>query len=200
MLLDPALHFKPDRAAAALEKRYASAPAEHVMHAALRIFAGDVAILSSFGAESAVLLHMAAEINPHTPVLLLDTHMLFAETLEYQLELSAYLGLTDVRRIQPDAAALAQSDRFNALHATDPDRCCAIRKVAPLDRALEPFHAVISGRKRFQAKTRASLGCKPCTSRVKDGEDLRSGRWRGHTKTECGIHLNPNSFAERRAE
>lgn len=157
MLLEPAIRFAPDLAVGALNDRYRGAPAEDVMHAALRLYAGGIAVVSSFGAESAVLLHMAAEINPHVPVLLADTGMLFPQTLAYQEELAAFLGLTDVRRISAAAEDLRRRDPYAALNITDPDRCCRIRKVEPLERALERFGATVSGRKRFQAATRADI-------------------------------------------
>lgn len=157
MLLEPAIRFSPDLAVGALNARYDGAPAEEVLHAALRLYAGRIALVSSFGAESAVLLHMAAQINPHVPVLMIDTQMLFPQTIRYQQELSAWLGLTDVRRISLDAETLRRRDPYGALHLSDPDACCHLRKVRPLARALEPFEAQISGRKRFQSGTRAEM-------------------------------------------
>ncbi len=157
MLLEPEDRFAPDRAVPALNARYEGAPPEDVLHAALRLYAGGIALVSSFGAESAVLLHMASRINPHVPVLMIETRMLFAETLDYQTRLARHLGLTDVRRIGPDNARLAQRDPWRALHLSDPDACCRIRKVEPLERALAPFAAHISGRKRYQTGARADM-------------------------------------------
>lgn len=157
MRLEPAVTFAPDLAVAALNARYEGAPAEDVLHAGLRFYAGGIALVSSFGAESAVLLHMAAQINPHVPVLMIDTLMLFPQTLEYQLELSAHLGLTDVRRIGPGAEETRKADPYGALHLSNPDACCNLRKVAPLGRALGGFAAHVSGRKRFQSGTRAAM-------------------------------------------
>ncbi|NNU79195.1 phosphoadenylyl-sulfate reductase [Halovulum dunhuangense] len=157
MLLEPSIRFTPDLAVAALNTRYEGAPADEVLHAALRLYAGRIAVVSSFGAESAVLLHMLAQINPHAPVLMIDTLMLFPETLDYQRRLGAALGLTDVHRITPDAGALSAGDPWDALHLSDPDACCRLRKVAPLSRALAPFEAHVNGRKRYQSGTRARL-------------------------------------------
>jgi phosphoadenosine phosphosulfate reductase len=120
-------------------------------------FAGSVALVSSFGAESAVLLHMVAEIDPATPVLFLETGMLFPETLAYQQDLAERLGLTDVRLIRPDPAELAVEDPAGGRHIYDVDGCCDLRKVRPLERALAPFDAWITGRKRRQSDTRANL-------------------------------------------
>lgn len=157
MLLERAVRFSPDLAVGALNARYEGAPAEDVLHAALRLYAGRIAVVSSFGAESAVLLHMAGTINPHVPVLLIDTGMLFPQTLAYCEALSARLGLTDLRRIGHDRETLKRRDPHGALHLADPDACCRIRKVEPLRRALAPFEAQISGRKRFQSGTRAEM-------------------------------------------
>ncbi len=123
----------------------------------LRQFPGRTAVVSSFGAESAVLLHLVAAVDPATPVLVLDTGKLFAETLAYRDALAARLGLTDVRSIAPDAAALATADPDGRLWARDPDACCALRKVEPLARALAPFAAWINGRKRFHGGDRSAL-------------------------------------------
>ncbi|MEL6234116.1 MAG: phosphoadenosine phosphosulfate reductase family protein, partial [Pseudomonadota bacterium] len=108
------------------------------------IFAGRLAMVSSFGAESAALLHMTAEIDRDMPVLFLETGMLFSATLDYQRDLAARLGLQDVRLIRPDAAALEAEDAQGSLHATDPDACCSLRKTRPLEHALAPFSAWIT--------------------------------------------------------
>ena len=120
-------------------------------------FTGRIALVSSFGAESAVLLHMASGIDPALPVIFLETGKLFPETLAYRDALVARLALTDVRAARPDGAGLAAADPAGRLWESDPDRCCTLRKVAPLARALAPFDAWISGRKRFQGGGRAGL-------------------------------------------
>ena len=196
---------------------------------------GDVAAVSSFGAESAVLLHLVARVDPATPVLFLDTGKHFAETLAYRDELVNRLGLTDVRVLRPDPALLAAKDDSGLRWSYDPDGCCEIRKVEPLARGLAGFDAQLTGRKGWQSATRAglsrfelerdadrlkvnplaswspeaieayltdyalprhplvaagypSIGCQPCTSKVRRGEDPRAGRWRGWDKVECGLH------------
>jgi phosphoadenosine phosphosulfate reductase len=118
---------------------------------------GRVAVLSSFGAESAVLLHMASEIDPDVPVLFLDTEKLFPETLAYRDQLARELGLTDVRQLNPDPADLKGIDPDGTLNQRDKDRCCHIRKTLPMQKALEEFDVVISGRKRFHGATRSQL-------------------------------------------
>jgi phosophoadenylyl-sulfate reductase (thioredoxin) len=119
--------------------------------------AGDVAVVSSFGAESAVLLHLVASIDPATPVLFLDTGKHFPETLAYRDLLVARLGLTNLQILRPDPAKLAARDENGLRWSYDPDGCCEIRKVEPLERALETFDASITGRKSFQSSTRANL-------------------------------------------
>ncbi len=200
-----------------------------------RDFPGRIALVSSFGAESAVLLHMVSEINPATPVLLNETGMLFPETLAYQRQLASELMLTNVRIVRPTQAGLGRVDPDGDLHQRDVDACCDVRKVVPMQRALQPYAAWITGRKRYQSGTRAvlplterddayrtkynplalwdadqltaymeeqglpahplvaqgykSIGCAPCTTPAREGEDPRAGRWRGTDKTECGIHF-----------
>ncbi|MFC2968298.1 phosphoadenylyl-sulfate reductase [Acidimangrovimonas pyrenivorans] len=221
---------------AALNDRYRHHAATAVLHHALEDpLVGRLALVSSFGAESVVLLHLLSAVAPDTPVLFIDTRMLFAETLFYQTRVAETLGLTDVRRIRPDPAQVLARDAENLLYRSDPDGCCALRKTAPLERALGDFDAWITGRKRFQGTSRAtldffeadeagrikvnplahwrrediaeymvnnrlprhplvargypSIGCAPCTTPVKPGEDPRAGRWRGRDKEECGIHF-----------
>jgi phosphoadenosine phosphosulfate reductase len=217
--------------------RHAS-PAE-VIAAALKIVGREhLALVSSFGTESAALLKVMADVDPAIPVVFLDTGWLFQETLDYRDTLTRQLGLTDVRSIKPLEETLSREDPDKELWFSDPDACCRIRKVEPLARALKPFSAWINGRKRFQGGGRAdipvveqdgsrlkfnpfanvsreeieaiytsanlpphplvasgflSVGCMPCTSRSEAGEDARAGRWRGRSKTECGIHTTPTS-------
>jgi len=220
--------------AALLNARFGHLGTHEAVEKALELFGARIALVSSFGAESSVLLHVVAEVSRDVPVVFIDTLRLFPETLAYRDTLVERLGLTDVRTVAPDPAALADKDRYKALWMTDADLCCQIRKTEPLARALTGFDAWFTGRKRFQAATRAaiqlfeqdgkrvkvnplatwssaelkaymaehampthplvaqgypSIGCQPCTSKVKPGEDERAGRWRGLDKTECGIHL-----------
>jgi phosphoadenosine phosphosulfate reductase len=217
-----------------LNQRYADASTTALMEAVLKTeLPGQVSVVSSFGTESAVLLHHVAQVDPATPVIFIDTLRLFPETLSYRDQLIDRLKLTGVRSLQPDPAALESIDPSNLRWSYDPDGCCAVRKVAPLKKALESVDAWISGRKAFQSTTRAklplfeveedrlkinplagwsrealsaymdahnlprhaleaqgflSIGCMPCTTPVKPGEDPRAGRWRGWDKVECGIH------------
>jgi phosphoadenosine phosphosulfate reductase len=219
--------------AARLDAQLRAAHPSEIIAAAVDQFGESLALVSSFGAESAVLLHLAAQVKPDLPVLFLDTGMLFGQTLDYRQQLAAKLGLTDVRDLRPRFEDLAVGDPNADLWKIDTDACCHIRKVIPLDAALFGFSAWITGRKRFHGGERMrlpvveaadgklkinplanwskpeldayaaahdlpehplvpfgypSLGCWPCTSPVEQGGDIRSGRWAGSQKTECGIH------------
>ena len=118
---------------------------------------GRVAVVSSFGAESAVLLHLVANVDKDIPLIFVNTQKIFGETLAYRDELSERLGFTDLRVVRPDPYDLAARDQTGLRWSYDPDGCCEIRKVLPLRRALAPFDAWISGRKAFQGKSRAAL-------------------------------------------
>jgi phosphoadenosine phosphosulfate reductase len=218
----------------ALTRRYGALDGEMFLQPLIEEeFPGGIALLSSFGAESALLLHMVASVRRDVPVLFLDTGKLFPETLAYRDRLARYLGLTDLRVITPAADRLSETDPAGSLWRHDPEACCALRKVEPLRSAAAGFTALISGRKRYHGALRAflprietvdgiikidpiatwsrdrverevteralprhplaeegylSIGCAPCTERVRAGEDLRAGRWSGIEKTECGIH------------
>jgi phosphoadenosine phosphosulfate reductase len=141
-----------------LQRRFGYAPPTKVLTAALsELFPGRIAVVSSFGAESAVLLHLVAAVDRATPVLFIDTGRHFAETLRYRDALTAHLGLSDVRSVGPRAEEIARLDRDATRAVWDPDGCCAFRKSEPLQRALAGFDAWITGRKRFQAATRLDL-------------------------------------------
>ncbi len=197
---------------------------------------GRIAAVSSFGAESAVLLHMVAAINPNLPVIYLDTLKGFVQTGTYIKQLVKRLGLTNVRIRQPDLGAVRDIDPNGTLWYHNRDACCHIRKVVPMAKALDGFDAWINGRKRHHGGERsgleaveiaegriklnplasftaediedymtrhglprhplsekgyASVGCRPCTRPLRDGESGRDGRWDGSGKTECGIHRAP---------
>lgn len=134
-----------------------ASPAEIVAAALQAVGCKRLAVVSSFGTESAALLKVAAEVDPAIPVIFLDTGWLFEETLAYRDTLVARLGLRDVRSIKPLEQALSRDDPERELWFSDPDACCAIRKVEPLARALAPFSAWLNGRKRFQGGARAAM-------------------------------------------
>ncbi len=151
--------FESETASAAdLDARLRHATPQEIIRETLAAMPrSKVALVSSFGAESAVLLHMVAQIDPAIPVLFLDTGMLFAQTLDYRRALAAKLGLTNVRDLRPAFADLATVDPRSDLWKTDTDACCHIRKVIPLDKALEGFDGWITGRKHYQSTSRAAL-------------------------------------------
>ncbi|SFE20922.1 phosphoadenylyl-sulfate reductase [Roseivivax sediminis] len=232
----PDLTALKDRVAR-LNARYRHHGATDVLRGALGDpEAGRIAMVSSFGAESVALLHLVAMVDRSTPVLFIDTRLLFAETLTYQQEVAERLGLRDVRVLRTDEEMLQSKDPYGALRFSDTDACCHLRKTVPLENALKDFDGWITGRKRYQSSGRAtldffeleeatgrikvnplahwapedvraymdenrlprhplvaqgypSIGCWPCTSKVKEGEDPRAGRWRGEQKDECGIHF-----------
>lgn len=143
--------------AAGLAGRLAEATPGAIIDAATRALPGRLAVVSSFGTESAVLLKFVADVDRTLPVLFLDTEWLFKETLAYRDALIDRLKLTDVRTISPSPSALALRDPKRDLCFRDHDACCAIRKVAPLAQELAPFGGWISGRKRIHGGERAHL-------------------------------------------
>ena len=229
------LLFGDQIAASRLAEKFFALDAPKLLRLAIEdLFPKRIALVSSFGSDSAVLLHMVSEIERTTPVIFIDTLQLFPETLAYRDRLVAELHLENVITLKPEHDLLAAEDPDKFLWARDPDRCCEIRKVLPLAKALQGYDAWITGRKRFQAATRAalplfeaegarikvnplagwtqsdiddyfkthalprhdlvarnyfSIGCVPCTSPVRPGEEARAGRWRGRGKTECGVHV-----------
>jgi phosphoadenosine phosphosulfate reductase len=150
--------FDPNTAAALrLDAELRRAHPRTILEAAVESFGDKLALVSSFGAESAVLLDIASKVKPDIAVLFLDTGMLFGQTLDYRQQLAARLGLTNVRDLRPQYHDLATGDPQAKLWQTDTDGCCHIRKVLPLDRALGEFDAWITGRKRFHGGDRLNL-------------------------------------------
>ncbi len=144
--------------AAELDRALAKAsPAEIIAAAVKEVGRDKLAVVSSFGTESAALLKIAADVDPAIPVVFLDTGWLFQETLDYRDTLTGLLGLADVRTIHPLPETLEREDKDRDLWFSNPDQCCFIRKVEPLARALKPFDAWINGRKRFQGGDRAAI-------------------------------------------
>ena len=138
--------------------RYAHLEGAELLDAMIHeAFPGRIAVSSSFGTESAVLLHLVSQIAPDTPVLFLNTGLLFAQTEQYQRALQKHLGLRDVRIIGPDPDHLKHYDPKTILHKSDTTMCCHLRKVLPLQHALGSFDAWITGRKRFQGNARSDL-------------------------------------------
>ena len=140
-----------------LDEQLRDADPATIIAAAVKHFGDRVALVSSFGAESAVLLHLAARVDPDIAILFLDTGMLFGQTLDYRKQLAERLGLTGVRDLRPRFENLAVSDPNAELWKTDTDACCHIRKVLPLDAALAGYDAWVTGRKRFHGGDRLRL-------------------------------------------
>ena len=222
-------------ALAEMNERYELFFPEKILEDALQSeFFQRPAVVSSFGAESAVLLHMIAQIRPDIPVIFIDTGKLFGETLRYRDHLQHKIGLERIEIMAPKLKEVQDLDPDGTLNSSDSDLCCKVRKVDVFARATAAYDSQISGRKRFQSKGRSmmpiveikdgkaklnplanysfdaireymedhnlpdhplykqgyhSIGCFPCTTRTSDSSDSRSGRWRGDTKSECGIHL-----------
>ncbi len=218
-----------------LNARYGNLTSQEVVTALCRdAFRGRVALLTAFGAESAILLDLVSRADPATPVIFLDTGKHFAETLVYRDLAVRRFRLTDLRQIRPDPEMLAAIDPDGTLWQASPNACCGLRKVVPLRQALRPFDLVITGRKRlhgvgrehvelferFDGRLRVnplahwsqaeldlamenaglprhplldrgfrSIGCRHCTRPTAAEEGVRSGRWAGSEKSECGIHL-----------
>ncbi len=122
-----------------------------------RYFRDRIALVSSFGAESAVLLHMAAQVDRDIPVIFLDTQKLFWETIAYRSKLVDLLGLTNIRIFKPDEDNIRLLDPNGDLNQRDPDMCCNIRKTQPLQEALSGYDAWISGRKRYHGGGRINI-------------------------------------------
>jgi phosphoadenosine phosphosulfate reductase len=156
LLPDPAAPNLPP--AEELDRALRQASPSEVIAAALKTVGRErLALVSSFGTESAALLKVMADVDPAIPVVFLDTGWLFEETLAYRDTLIEKLGLRDVRSIKPLDETLSREDPDRELWFSDPDACCRIRKVEPLKRALAPFTAWINGRKRFQGGLRAEI-------------------------------------------
>jgi phosphoadenosine phosphosulfate reductase len=224
----------PEQRVARLNAELRGKSAQEIIRAASREFGRKITYVSSFGAESAAMLSLIAEADPGMPSVFIDTGMHFHQTLQYRDTLRNFLKLTDIRNVLPVAEEVKVADPKGVLNKTDPDACCEVRKVRPLEPALKGFEAWITGRKRFHGGGRTnlpvveysegrfkvnplvewthedvesyfdsrqlprhpmvaegypSIGCWPCTVRPEDPNDIRSGRWVGFKKEECGLHL-----------
>lgn len=167
-IIDPHAAETAQERADRLNAELREAPAVDILRAAIeREYPGRIAVVSSFGAESAVLLHLVASLDPATPVLFLETGKHFPETAAHRDALIDRLNLVDVRLLRPDPKELAAEDKDGDLWSRDTDACCALRKRRPLARTLSGFDAWITGRKRFQSETRMSLAI------AETGEDDR---------------------------
>ncbi|SLN69028.1 phosphoadenylyl-sulfate reductase [Roseisalinus antarcticus] len=144
--------------ARALAAHHAGQGAEEVLRTAMtEDFPGRIGLVSSFGTEAAVLLHMVSRIDPYTPVIFLDTWKHFPETLAYRDTLVEAFGLCNIQTVTPRPASVKADDPAGDLHARNPDLCCHVRKTLPMLASLRALDAWITGRKRHQASTRQGL-------------------------------------------
>ena len=141
-----------------LNRRWAEAPTDRILAEAIDLaFKDRIAVVSSFGAEAAVLLHLVAQVDKATPILFLETGKHFLETLTYRDILIDRFGFTDARSLEPSPADLAREDPAGDLWSKQPNRCCHLRKVEPLQRALAGRDAWLTGQRRAHGPERARL-------------------------------------------
>ncbi|MFZ5467793.1 MAG: phosphoadenylyl-sulfate reductase [Myxococcota bacterium] len=224
-----------DEALAAHSRALEGAPPQEVLAWAWRRFGTKLTFATGFGVEGCVLIDLLARHQLPIDLFTLDTGVLFPQTYALWKRLEETYGVT-IRPVRAELTLEAQAQAFgDKLWERDPDRCCELRKVAPLKKELAGFSAWVSAIRRDQTPDRAfaqvlerdakfglvkvnplvtwthkavwdyvhahqvpynplhdqgypSIGCLPCTSPVAPGEDPRAGRWRGRTKTECGLH------------
>lgn len=221
-----------------IDERFRGRDPWEVLEWASAEYGDRVALATGFGAEGSALVDMASRHAPSLAAFYLDTGLLFDETLETRDRLSLLYGVSFLG-VRADISLDEQAAQFGEeLWKRDPDLCCGIRKVAPLNRILGGLDAWVTAIRRDQSPDRAgirivewdrnhglvkinpladwhtedvwryihgnavpynplhdrgypSIGCHPCTTPVLPGEDARAGRWRGHVKTECGLHRKP---------
>ena len=121
------------------------------------IFKKKMVYVCSFGTESAIILHMVSEIDKSLPIILLNTNYLFKETIEYKDYLINKFKFSNFKEIYPSIKDLKINDSEGKLWKEDPDLCCNIRKVLPLQKELKKYDAWVSGRKSYHAGERTNL-------------------------------------------
>ena len=144
-LLDPALGAKLAHVRALLARELAATPGDV-----------DACLTCSFQAEDILLLHLTRELRPNIPVLFLDTGYHFAETYAYRDRIAAEWNLNLINLL-PTRTVAEQELEHGLLHQTAPDRCCALRKVEPLFAAVANYKLWLTGLRREQARSRATL-------------------------------------------
>ena len=215
--------------------RFADAGADEVLAWAAKTFGRNVVVACSMAADT-VVPHLAAQHIPGVDVLFLQTGYHFAETIGTRDALAHAVDVRIVEALPRLTVAEQDTEYGTRLHDRDPQACCAMRKVEPINRELGSYEAWVTGVRREDNSLRAntpvvewdaahqmvkinpvaawrsdevmayaghhgvpvnllldegypSIGCEPCTRPVAPGEDPRAGRWAGHTKTECGLHV-----------
>ncbi|WP_062356789.1 phosphoadenylyl-sulfate reductase [Bacillus kwashiorkori] len=191
----------------------------------------------SFGAEGMVLIDLIYKVKKTATVKFLDTGLHFPETYELIKKTKERYPQLTIESVKPNISLNEQSKWYgDELWKENPNLCCHLRKVQPLQEAIKDVDAWITGLRREQSLARRnveyinkdnkfkkikicplihwkwedilnyiklnhleynplhdrgypSIGCAPCTHPVEGNEDSRAGRWVGHQKTECGIHV-----------
>ncbi|WP_053913795.1 phosphoadenylyl-sulfate reductase [Streptomyces sp. TP-A0875] len=209
------------------------APALEILRWAAETFGRGFCVTSSM--EDAVVAHLASRVLPGVDVVFLDTGYHFPETIGTRDAVEAVMDVNVLTLTPRRTVAEQDAEHGPRLYERDPDLCCALRKVRPLEDGLAGYRAWATGLRRDESPTRAgtpvvgwdarrgkvkvspiarwspddvaayvaehgvltnplltdgyaSVGCAPCTRRVREGEDARAGRWAGRSKTECGLH------------
>lgn len=201
-----------------------------------REYGEEIVYSCSFGAEGIVLTDLISKVNKQAKIIFLDTGLHFPETYELIEKVKKRYPTLQITLLK-SKISLAEQEKWygEELWKVNPNLCCHMRKVVPLQEALKNVKAWISGLRREQSPTRSntqyinkdekfqnikicplihwtwedvmtyiqlnqlpynplhdqgypSIGCAPCTLPVSDSGDSRSGRWKGHNKTECGLH------------
>ena len=129
------------------------APALEILRWAVQTFGRRLAVASSM--QDAVLVHLAAQVAPGIDVLFLDTGYHFAETIGTRDAVAASYDITLITLTPRQTVAEQDAEHGPRLHDRNPDLCCGLRKVAPLDRALQAYDAWVTGLRRAEAPTRA---------------------------------------------
>jgi phosphoadenosine phosphosulfate reductase len=234
MAAPPSDHARLRALAARAGRDLEGASALDILRWADAEFGAGLCLTSSM--SDGLLPHLASRVRPGIDVVFLDTGYHFAETIGTR-DAVAQTYDVNVRTMLPLLSVGGQDAKYGPrLHDRDPDLCCAMRKVEPLERGLAPYSGWITGLRRSEAASRAdtpvvdwdedrsvvkvaplaawsaddvdayldehgilvnplaydgypSIGCGPCTKRVAPGDDPRSGRWSGLSKTECGLHV-----------
>lgn len=142
-----------NEAAASLEGK----PAEEILSWSFRQFTGRIGISTAFGAEGCLLIDLAVKVDPKVPVFYIDTGFAFAETTALKAKIEQKYGIA-IQVFEPVQSVAEQAATHGEkLHDRDPDRCCALRKVEPLQRALGGLDSWISARRRDMASTRVNI-------------------------------------------
>lgn len=208
----------------------------NILNWAYNHYEDEIVYACSFGIEGIVLIDLIAKVKPDAKIVFLDTNVHFKETYETIEKVKDRYPQLQIEMKQPAITLEEQEKQIGAqLWKTNPNKCCEIRKLVPLQETLAGAKAWISGLRRDQSETRKntefinldkkfksikvcplihwtwkdvwryvskhnltynplhdtgypSIGCEHCTKPAFTLEDLRSGRWQGSNKTECGLH------------